>query len=241
MRLKVLTVNMHKGVGPWLRRPTLTGLRHALHASGADLACLQEVRGATAGSPPQHEAMADGLWPQHAYGRNAAGPTGEHGNAVLSRLPIAAVRNHDVSLPGDEPRGLLHCQLALPAGRAAPHVVCVHLGLRESHRRHQLARLAALVHTLPADAPLVVAGDFNDWRRRADGLLAGTGLTEVFLAGHGRHARSFPVQWPLLPLDRIYVRGVVAARPVPLPRRPWRSLSDHAPLAAELELPGGEP
>jgi predicted PurR-regulated permease PerM len=48
----------------------------------------------------------------HAYGRNAAGPAGDHGNAVLSRWPIVRTHNHDVSLPGDEPRGLLHCVLA---------------------------------------------------------------------------------------------------------------------------------
>jgi endonuclease/exonuclease/phosphatase family metal-dependent hydrolase len=42
---------------------------------------------------------------------------------------------------------------------------------------------------------------------------------------------------PLLRLDRIYVRGVAACRPLTLPRRPWTQLSDHAPLAAEIELP----
>ena len=67
--------------------------------------------------------------------------------------------------PASEPRGLLHCVLTLPDGLPALHVMCVHLGLRESHRRHQLARLCETVQQeVPADAPLVVAGDFNDWR-----------------------------------------------------------------------------
>jgi endonuclease/exonuclease/phosphatase family metal-dependent hydrolase len=59
----------------------------------------------------------------------------------------------------------------------------------------------------------------------------------VFCHTHGRHARTFPARLPLLRLDRIYVRGVAACRPLPLPRRPWAQLSDHAPLAAEIELP----
>jgi endonuclease/exonuclease/phosphatase family metal-dependent hydrolase len=89
---------------------------------------------------------------------------------------------------------------------------------------------------VPAGAPLVVGGDFNDWRSRADAQLRGCGLHEVHRAAHGRHAPSFPAHWPLLRLDRIYVRGVAAHRPLPLPRRPWTRLSDHAPLAADLTL-----
>ena len=90
---------------------------------------------------------------------------------------------------------------------------------------------------VPADAPLVVAGDFNDWRSLSDALLGPCGLKEVFCLTNGRHARTFPARLPLLPLDRIYVRGVVTCRPLPLPRLPWARLSDHAPLAAEIELP----
>ncbi|HSQ72694.1 MAG TPA: endonuclease/exonuclease/phosphatase family protein, partial [Rubrivivax sp.] len=119
------------------------------------------------------------------------------------------------------------------------HVMCVYYGLSETHRRHQLARLCQTVLSeVPAGAPLVVAGDFNDWRLRADALLAACGLREVFRSALGQHARSFPARWPLLRLDRIYVRGVVAARPLPMPHLPWSRLSDHAPLAAEIDLPG---
>lgn len=236
-RLTLLTVNIHKGVAAWLPRSILEGLRRAVGSVGADVVCLQEVRGAVPPAAPQYEALADGLWPQHAYGRNAVSPAGDHGNAVLSRWHIVTSRNHDVSLPGDEPRGLLHCALAGPGLRDVLHVICVHLGLRESHRRRQLGRLAALVDGLPRAVPVVVAGDFNDWRGRADALLAPSGLHEVYMRHHGSHARSFPARWPLLPLDRIYVRHVAAARPLPLPRSPWQALSDHAPLGAVLTLP----
>jgi endonuclease/exonuclease/phosphatase family metal-dependent hydrolase len=83
----------------------------------------------------------------------------------------------------------------------------------------------------------VVAGDFNDWRERACALLAqDAGLEEVYATAHGRSARSFPARWPLLRLDRIYVRNVVSHRPFDLPRDPWSRLSDHAPLAAEIVL-----
>ena len=90
---------------------------------------------------------------------------------------------------------------------------------------------------IPAGAPLVVAGDFNDWRRRAHDILEkGAGLREVFVQAYGEAARTFPARWPMLSLDRIYVRNATAHLPVVLPRKPWSHLSDHAPLAAEIHL-----
>jgi len=241
--LRLLTVNIHKGYNAFNRRHVLHELREAVRALGSDLVFLQEVEGGASAAGAQYEFLADTLWPEHAYGRNAVAEGQDHGNAVLSRLPVLRSRNHDVSLAGAEPRGLLHCVLLRPAAVSEPsrelHVMCVHHGLREAHRRHQLARLCQTVLSeVPADAPLVVAGDFNDWRLHADPILAACGLHEVFRSAFGRHARSFPARWPLLRLDRIYVRGVVAARPLPMPRLPWSRLSDHAPLAAEIDLPG---
>jgi len=241
--LRVLTVNIHKGFNAFNRRFVLHELRDAVRAVGSDLVFLQEVEGASgpagaAAIGAQYEFLADEIWHDHAYGRNAVAEGQDHGNAVLSRLPVLRSCNHDVSLPGVEPRGLLHCVLARPAGQPELHVMCVHLGLSEAHRHHQLARLCEAVrHSVPADAPLVVAGDFNDWRSRADALLAPCGLIEVFRQAQGRHARSFPARMPVLRLDRIYVRGAVAHRPLRLPHQPWAQLSDHAPLAAEIDLP----
>lgn len=237
--LRVLTVNIHKGYTALTRRFMLHELRDAVRAVDSDVVMLQEVgheRGPADHGLTRNQAefLADRVWPQHAYARNAVLPHGDHGNALLSRWPIVSADNHDVSLPGDEPRGLLHCVLQLP-GRVL-HAVCVHLGLRESHRTRQLAQLAELLQQLPGDAPLVVGGDFNDWRSRAARHLHGTGLTDVHREAFGRAQRSFPAQCPLLPLDRIYVRRVAAHRPLTLPRRPWSRLSDHAPLGAEIEL-----
>jgi len=235
--MQVLTVNIHKGFDMFNTRSVLHDLRAAVRMVGSDVVFLQEVQGATGPSGAQYEFLADQIWPEHAYGRNAVAEGHDHGNAVLSRYPVLHNENHDISVPGAEPRGVLHCVLDVPDSEPHLHVMCTHLGLRESHRRQQLAQLCDIVRRhVPDDAPLVVAGDFNDWRLRADDQLAPSGLREVFRQSHGHHARSFPARWPLLRLDRIYVRGVVSALPVPMARRPWDSLSDHAPLAAQIEL-----
>lgn len=49
--------------------------------------------------------------------------------------------------------------------------------------------------------------------------------------------RTFPAVFPWLRLDRIYQRGFAVRKAKVLQGQPWRVLSDHAPLFAELELP----
>lgn len=245
LKFRVLTVNAHKGFSFFNRRFILRELRDAVRAVQADIVFLQEVLGKHAlhaerrpdwPDAPQYEFLADTLWGDMAYGRNAVYPHGHHGNALLSRYPIRYQANHDASHPGDETRGLLHCVLSLPDGLPEVHTVCVHLGLRESHRTRQLRQLCELVRSMPPDAPTVVAGDFNDWQLRGQTLLTDcVDLREAFVEAQGAPARTFPSRWPLLRLDRIYTRNVRVCRPMALPRRPWSHLSDHAPLAAEIE------
>ena len=244
--IKILTINTHKGFTAFNRRFSLPALRDALRATLADVVCLQEVSGEhqtlsreIPGWPTtsHYEYLADTVWRDYAYGRNAVYPEGHHGNAVLSRFPIEYSENIDVSIEGHEQRGLLYCRIALP-GQAGPlHVICVHLGLKEAHRQAQLNKLWDVIRQLPDNAPLVVAGDFNDWRQRLHPRLHGCdGIEEVFSREFGRPARTFPVWQPLLRLDRIYVRHVQQCQPLPFSSRPWRGLSDHAPLAVEISL-----
>ncbi len=245
--LKVMTVNTHKGFTALNRKFILPELRDAVRTVGADVVFLQEVQGTHERharkhdnwpEAPHYEFLADTMWPQFAYGRNAVYPKGHHGNAVLSKFPIVHFQNHDVSIAGPEKRGLLHCVLRLPGRPIDVHVICAHLGLAESHRQQQLELLCHIVRDeVPLDAPLIVAGDFNDWRGRAHEVLEqGAALHEVFVQANGSAAKTFPARFPMLPLDRIYVRNAGVHAPVALPRKPWSHLSDHTPLVAEIEL-----
>ena len=245
--IKVLTVNIHKGFTFFNRKFILHELREAVRTVGADVVFLQEVTGTharheskVANYPvtPHYEFLADSIWPQFAYGRNAVYTNGHHGNAVLSKFPIVHFENRDVSISGPERRGLLHCVLKVPGRNTHVHAICVHLGLAESHRLKQLNMLCDMVRNdIPPSNPVIAAGDFNDWRRRAHAVLEqGAGMHEVFVQATGKAARTFPARFPLLPLDRIYVRNAIGHAPVVLPPKPWSHLSDHAPLAAEIEI-----
>ena len=241
----VLSVNINMGLDVSRRRFVLPRLRDAVRQTDADVVLLQEVIGEHAGlarrhpqwpSQPQHEYLAESIWPHHAYGRNAVFSGGHQGNAVLSRFPILAQRNVDVSIAGHEPRGLLHALLDVPGLDIPLHVVSVHLGLRESHRRRQVRQLRALACGIPTDAPLVVGGDFNDWRLRGHAPLLAAGMHEAFETANGRVARTFPAKWPALPLDRLYLRGACAVELAILYGARWSGLSDHAALLARIRV-----
>ena len=247
MMLRVCSYNIHKGFSQFNRRMVVHELRERLRSLDVDLVFLQEVQGLHLGHParhpewplqPQHEFLAEDAWQQTAYGGNAVYDHGHHGNAILSRHLILSTANQDVSDHRFERRGLLHCEIELPRFHTPVHCVCVHLGLIAGSRRRQMAALAERMEQLaPGNAPLIIAGDFNDWRNRADELIGRRlGLTEVFGSGRGRPARSYPSTLPLFRLDRIYMRGLQVDTCAVHHGRPWSAISDHAALSARFSL-----
>jgi endonuclease/exonuclease/phosphatase family metal-dependent hydrolase len=123
-----------------------------------------------------------------------------------------------------------------PEWNKSVDLVTVHLNLIEADRRAQIEKLVArLTKTIAPEAPLLIAGDFNDWRGQASRVLGPKlGMVEVHELLHGRLARTFPSWLPLLRLDRIYSRGLEPKSVEVLRARKWRGLSDHLPLFAEF-------
>ena len=242
--LRVVTLNMHKGLSQFNRRMVLHELRDGLRGLNPDLVFLQEVQGLNqrfalryAGCPPepQHEFLAGADW-QHVYARNAVYDHGHHGNAILSRFPFVSFSNSDVSDHRFERRGLLHCVVRVPGWRRNLHLVCVHLSLHERGRSRQIEAISGRLEELASrDLPIIIAGDFNDWRHRATAILERRlGMSEVSVVHHGRALATYPSVLPLLRLDRIYVRGFRIAGAKVHRGRPWSMLSDHLAVSAEL-------
>lgn len=244
--ISVVTYNIHKGFSQFNRRMMMHELRQQLRALSPDIVFLQEVQGRNRRhakqiddwpQKPQHSFLAEDVW-QSAYGHNVVNGLGHYGNAILSRFPIADVFNQDVTHLRFERRGLLHCTVELSSCAVPVHCVCVHLSLFARSRRRQMDALSVYLEDIAeADSPLIVAGDFNDWRNEADRLLAERlGLCEVFAGSDGEPGRSFPARLPLLRLDRIYVRGLSVRSAQVHVGGPWSKISDHAALSAQLEL-----
>ena len=246
--LHVTTYNIHKGFSQFNRRMMVHELRERLRQLNSDIVFLQEVQGLHLGhaenhdnwpDSPQHEFLAEDVWAASAYGRNMAYDHGHHGNAILSRFPILHSHNQDVTHLQFEKRGMLHCRIELPNGPAV-HCVCVHLSLFGYSRRKQMAALADYLDELAEpNAPLIVAGDFNDWRNRVgEDLTRRLGLQEVFSGPSGKPVCSFPAALPMFRLDRIYVRGFDVKHTEVHHGMPWSAISDHAALSAHLTRHG---
>lgn len=246
--LRIATYNIHKGFSLFRRRMVIHELRERLRALDADVVFLQEVVGSHERHArrhpdwphaPQYEFLADAVWPGYAYGRNAVYDDGHHGNAVLSRFRIVRWDNQDVSVHRFESRGLLHCEIAVRDWKPELHCICVHLGLFSRGRSRQLEWLRQRIEKrVPPDAPLIVAGDFNDWhwRHKATSELAyPLNMHEVFELAHGAPARTYPSTLPLFRLDRIYVRGFRVMQVRVYHGDGWARTSDHAALSASLE------
>ncbi|WP_295877634.1 endonuclease/exonuclease/phosphatase family protein [uncultured Zhongshania sp.] len=240
--LRVLSYNVHKGFCSANRQFLLKQIRESIRSVDAEVVFLQEVVGENSQHASQidgwidegqFEFLADTVWPHFSYGKNAVYDHGHHGNAILSKYPIVDSENIDVSMYRRSQRGLL-----LSVIEPGIYVICVHMGLLGWERRQQFKRLEAVIaEKIPADAPLIIAGDFNDWsgslHSRFKRIL---NLREASVQANGRLAKTFPAKRPVLRLDRIYFRGFTAVTAKRLSGEPWRSLSDHCALYAELEL-----
>lgn len=193
--IRVVSYNIHKGRSALGRRESLHELRLGLYGLRPDLVFLQEVQGrndAASVLDQQHESLAAALRLQVAYGRNAVRERSDHGNALLSRFPILDYENQDISDHRLEQRGLLHARVDVDGTDV--HCFVVHLGLFSGSRTRQvLALTQRIAAQVPEGAPLIIAGDFNDWSDKLAPLFVQQlRLYEVFSHAPRSHGGELP-------------------------------------------------
>jgi len=247
LQLRLCSYNIHKGICAANSRAILPQLRHSIRTVNADMMFLQEVVGekqladlsskkvsGAAVEYPQFEFLADEVWPHYAYGRNALYQTGHHGNAILSKYPFDEWDNTDVSHWRFSQRGILLGKLEIGL-----YVICTHFGLFGRERKRQLVQLLDLVaERVPDAAPLIIAGDFNDWSGSLDRQIRHRiGVQDVYREAYGRRAKTFPAKFPVFSMDRIYYRNMELIDAEVLSGMPWQQLSDHCALYAEFSIP----
>lgn len=166
------------------------------------------------------------LSPKRRAQRDAL-PDAEHGTwgvGLFSKLPVCDVRiEHLPQLRRDKTtRALIIASLELN-GRQF-YAVAIH-GAHLSHGSlRQYRTVARRLATLSAEAPVVIAGDFNCWRPLLRTVLPGW-KTAV-------RARTWPAWRPHSQIDHILLRGPwTVSQP-----RSIRNQSDHRALACELRL-----
>ncbi len=224
--LRVASWNIHDARGSDGRRD-LGRISAVIGQLGVPLLALQEVRCGEAGD-------AALLAARHGYACHAAvtfqSDQAEHGNALLTSLPVLRVRAHDLSVAGREPRGAIEADVEWHGLRL--RVVVTHLGLRAGERRQQVQRLLASIRPEGAFATILL-GDINEW------WLWGRPLRWLHRRfGRTPWARTYPARLPLLALDRVWVHPQEVLATVGVAQVAGaRQASDHLPVLAGLRLP----
>ena len=240
MRLRVVTWNIHKGIGGVDRRYRLDRTVSVLASLHPDLALLQEVAEGMprCGSDDQLQELSKSLDMKHvAYGPEHRFRVGGYGNAILSRFPLTDSARIDLTIGRRKQRGLVKTRAHAKLEQGTRSVVAfnLHLGLSGAERATQLERFLEchpFAH-LHKDTPFVVGGDFNDvWASLGQRFLEPAGFVRA-----GKLLPTFPAALPLRPLDGLWIRGgisVISAHPVRTGLA--KSASDHLPIVAELEV-----
>ena len=238
--LRVVTYNVHKCRGMDGRvRPMR--IVEVLREINADIVALQEVF-SLEGMP--HEAdqaqfISDNLDLHYGVGetRKLRGRT--YGNVVLSRFPVRAMNNYDLTVRGCERRACLRADLELNEGKLL-HIFNVHLGTAFLERRHQARKLVNgdILNAAGLPGLRIMLGDFNEWTRGLVSRLLASRLESANVRLHLRRTRTYPGLLPLLHLDHIYFDPLMKLEGLTL-HRSRRALiaSDHLPLIADFRLP----
>lgn len=244
MQIRVVTWNIHKGIGGADRRYRLERVVEVLRSLEPDIALLQEVAEDMPRSKfhDQTSALSEALGMKHvAFGPEHRFSMGGYGNAILSRWPLTDVSRVDLTIGTRKKRGALTARAHVrgPDHERSVVLVNMHLGLAGSERGKQLDRFLAsqpFAH-LQQRTPVVLAGDLND-------VWGSLGPRFLIPAGFGRCGslvNTFPAYLPVRPLDGVFVRGDLEAKGISVPRTKLsKQASDHLPLIADLDLVGLE-
>ena len=230
--MKLLTYNIHKGIGGLDRKYRLDRIIDVLTDQNPDIVCLQEVDRDTSRSAydDQPTLLAEALGcvaslDQFVHPHRGGG----YGNMILSRWPFIDTEQFSVRKGRRKRRGALMATIATPEG--ALFVASGHLGLNSQERHWQVAKLLTDPRFIQfAHLPTIVAFDSNDWRNSLiSGLLARKGFVQA--TAPASRFRTFPAYMPILSLDKIFVRGAVKVHSAhPVTTKLSRSASDHLPV-----------
>jgi endonuclease/exonuclease/phosphatase family metal-dependent hydrolase len=235
--IRMVTYNVHKCRGLDARVHPSRIVR-VLQEVDADIIALQEVLNVPGSRlEDQVHMIAKELGFNFCLGETRRVNGGGYGNVLLSRFPLRAIQNHDITTEGREPRGCLRADVALT--ETTVHIFNVHLGTGFHERRQQARKLVSqeILQNRELYGARIVLGDFNEWTRGLTSRLLSAHFQSVDVRAHLRRSRTYPGLVPFLHLDHIYFDPALQMERLALHRsRTALIASDHLPLVADFRL-----
>lgn len=240
-RITIMSYNIHKGFSRF-RILKIHKIKEKISFWNPDIIFLQEVQGCHEKheknklwpSEPQYDFLGDKKWQYKIYGPNKFYQKGHHGNAILSKYPLSNVTNYDISSSEFEKRGVLYATAETPIGKV--HLLCTHLSLTKKSRDKQCEQiLEILKNKVLNNEKVILGGDFNDWSNKAkDYFSKNLNFIEALsVFNKGAPIKSFPSEYPILSLDKIFIKGFEILNGKVL--EDHLRHSDHAPVYIELK------
>ena len=180
---------------------------------------------------------------------HAGDPRREYGVAVLSRYPLVAVENHEITrlstqdpnpVPAPAP-GFLEATVQVRGART--HVYVTHLDYRgdPSVRTAQVADTERIMAQDPPGANQVLLGDFNADASAPELAPLWQELDDAWAVARtrvGEPGLTFPAIDPVKRFDFVTARKGTPVTTAEVPSDPaLLAASDHRPLVATVELP----
>lgn len=234
MTLRVVTYNIQHGRN-LAGSLNLDRCGRELSLLDADIIALQEVDHCRWGTHLKDQArmLARMLGMHYVYGAVRNYTIGSYGNALLSRYPIRAYRNH-VMTPDEDLRCCLEAEIAAEGVELT--VLVLHLGLKSADRLVQVQdTVIPLVQH--CETPCIAAGDFNCGPEYREIRMMTEHMSDAFTQNTGSEQNTFPADHPHIRIDYIFTSHCQA--------RSCRIIteaasSDHLPVMAEID-PAGLP
>jgi endonuclease/exonuclease/phosphatase family metal-dependent hydrolase len=237
---RIVTYNIHKcrGIDGRMKPKRIA---EVLAAIDADIIALQEVvniEGKLTEDEQTHYLASHLGDYGYCVGENRRHKGGAYGNVILSRLPIVAHKNCDITCRSREPRGCLRADIKVASG-AMVHVFNVHMGTSFFERREQAPLLLSdkILNDPSLRGPRILVGDFNEWTRGVTTRMLSKTFKVVDLAEHVQRKRTYPGFLPLMHLDNIYYDASLELARFQVTRTSTSLVaSDHLPLVADFKL-----
>jgi len=239
MKFRVITYNIHKGIGGVDRRYRPERIITTLQRYDADIIFLQEVDDDVPRSRfhRQVDLIGDALTMRYrAYQHNVKLTRGHYGNAILSRFPLMGIENINLTISIKKRRRALvaHCQIREEHQRTLLLINC-HLGLAGFERLMQLQKIlrSPVMEYVHHITPVLIGGDYNDvWGTLGKNAMIPAGFRSV-----SKKINTFPAIMPVRQLDHIYYRGELTCQhSFPGHSDLAKQASDHLPLIADFDL-----